>query len=134
MFLKMSQNPQENSLSKVSARNLNKKRLWHRCFRMNFAKFLRAPFYRTTPMASSDFKHVFYSVYSLGTSRKWPKYGFSLTRVFLCQDRIWYSVLIRILENPYSGIYFAVEESKFCWNQLRSMRDSRNIETLAEKS
>ena len=26
---------------------LLKKRLWHRCFRMNFAKFLRTPFHRT---------------------------------------------------------------------------------------
>ena len=24
-----------------------KKRLWHRCFLVNFAKFLRTPFYRT---------------------------------------------------------------------------------------
>ena len=26
----------------------NKKRLWHRCFPMNFAKFLRAPFLQNT--------------------------------------------------------------------------------------
>ena len=31
-----------------------KTRLWHRCFPVNFAKFLRAPFpYRTPPVAAS---------------------------------------------------------------------------------
>ena len=29
---------------------LFKKRLWYRCFNVNFAKFLRTPFYRTPPM------------------------------------------------------------------------------------
>ena len=28
---------------------LLKMRVWHRCFPVNFAKFLRKPFYRTTP-------------------------------------------------------------------------------------
>ena len=33
---------------------LLKRRLWHRCFPMNFAKFLRTPFfYRTPPVAAS---------------------------------------------------------------------------------
>ena len=30
-----------------------KKRLWHRCFPVNIAKFLRTPFYRTLAVASS---------------------------------------------------------------------------------
>ena len=30
-----------------------KKRLWYRCFPVNFAKFLRTPFYRTPPVAAS---------------------------------------------------------------------------------
>ena len=29
--------------------NLLKKRLWHRCFPVNFTQFLRTPFYRTSP-------------------------------------------------------------------------------------
>ena len=33
--------------------NLLKKRLWYRCFLVNFAKFLRVLFYRTPPMAAS---------------------------------------------------------------------------------
>ena len=41
MFLEISQNLQENICTRVS---FLKKRLWHRCFPVNFAKFLRPPF------------------------------------------------------------------------------------------
>ena len=35
---------------------LLKKKLWHRCFPVNFAKFLRRPFYyRTPPVAASEY-------------------------------------------------------------------------------
>ena len=52
-FSKISQNSQENtcvrvSLNKVAGRRpttLLKRRLWHRSFRMNFTKFLRALFF-----------------------------------------------------------------------------------------
>ena len=53
VFLKISQNLQENAcdriffLNKVGdlrAATLLKKRLWHRCFPVNFAKFLKTPF------------------------------------------------------------------------------------------
>ena len=47
MFLKISQNSQENTRARVSfflrSATLLKKRLWHRCFPRNFAKFLRTP-------------------------------------------------------------------------------------------
>ena len=47
MFLKISQNSQENTHVRVSfflrPAILLKKRLWHRCFSRNFAKFLRTP-------------------------------------------------------------------------------------------
>ena len=42
MFLEISQNLQEKSCARVSF--LLKKRLWYRCFPMNFAKFPRTPF------------------------------------------------------------------------------------------
>ena len=53
VFLKISQNSHENTCARVSfliklqARGLLllKKRLWHRCFLVNFAKFLRTPFF-----------------------------------------------------------------------------------------
>ena len=48
MFLEISQNSQENTCGRVSIfvgePILLKKRLWHRCFRVNFVKFLRKPF------------------------------------------------------------------------------------------
>ena len=52
VFLDILQNSQENSCARVSfliklqtrPATLLKKRLWHRCFPVNFAKFLRAPF------------------------------------------------------------------------------------------
>ena len=40
VFLEILQNSQENTCARVSV----KKRLWHRCFPVNFAKFLRTPF------------------------------------------------------------------------------------------
>ena len=47
MFLKISQNLRENNCARVSflmPATLIKKRLWHRCFPVNFEKFLRTPF------------------------------------------------------------------------------------------
>ena len=45
VFLEISQNSQENTWSTT----LLKKRLWHRCFPVNFLKFLRTP-----PVVASD--------------------------------------------------------------------------------
>ena len=44
VFLKISQN---SSLGR--SKTSLKKRLWHRCFPVNFAKFLRTPFFCRTP-------------------------------------------------------------------------------------
>ena len=48
VFVEISQNSQENTCARFSftlrRATLLKKRLWHRCFPMNFAKFLRTPF------------------------------------------------------------------------------------------
>ena len=69
-FLEILQNSQENTytivsfLIKLQASGLQlylKKRLWHRCFPVNFVKFLRTPFLQNTSgrlllqVASSDF-------------------------------------------------------------------------------
>ena len=55
MFLKISQNSQENTYARVSPVSsslrpaiLLKKRLWHRCFPVNFVKFLITPFLQNT--------------------------------------------------------------------------------------
>ena len=46
MFLEVSQNLQENTCARVST--LLKKKTWHRCFPVNFAKFLRTSFLQNT--------------------------------------------------------------------------------------
>ena len=43
VFLEISRNSQENTCGRVSF--LLKKRLWHRCFPLNFAEFLRTSFF-----------------------------------------------------------------------------------------
>ena len=59
VFLTISQNLQNSNCTRDS---FLIKRLWHRCFPLNFAKFLKTPFYiRTLPVAASvygaiDFK------------------------------------------------------------------------------
>ena len=45
VFLEMSKNSQENTCARVSFLII---RLWHRCFPVIFAKFLRAPFLQNT--------------------------------------------------------------------------------------
>ena len=54
VFLEIPQNSQENTCARVSflikllappPATLLKKRLWHRCFPVNFGKFLRTPFF-----------------------------------------------------------------------------------------
>ena len=50
---------------KGQTHNFIKKRLWHRCFPVNFAKFLRTAFYRTPLLAASEshrhYKHLFFN-------------------------------------------------------------------------
>ena len=57
VFLKISQNSQQNTYARIYSFNkvtglrpatLLKKRRWHRCFPVNFAKFLRTFFLQTT--------------------------------------------------------------------------------------
>ena len=40
-------------------KTLLKKRLWHRCFHVNFTKLLRTPFYETPPVVDSGFSREF---------------------------------------------------------------------------
>ena len=53
VFLEVSKNSQENTCARASfnknyLKTLLKKRLWHRCFPVNFVKFLRTPFLQNT--------------------------------------------------------------------------------------
>ena len=47
-FLEISQNLHENTCARVSFATSLKKKLWHRRFHVNFAKFLRTPFLQNT--------------------------------------------------------------------------------------
>ena len=53
VFLEISKNSQENTCARASCAGLRpatllKRRLWHRCFPVNFMKFLRTPFLQNT--------------------------------------------------------------------------------------
>ena len=48
VLFKISQNLQENRLQQASGCNFIKKRLWHRCFPVDFANFLKTPFLQNT--------------------------------------------------------------------------------------
>ena len=52
VFLGTSQNSQENTCAKAPF--LIKKRLWHKCFLVNLAKFLRTPFLQNTRKISKN--------------------------------------------------------------------------------
>ena len=47
-----------NKVAGLRPGTLLKKKFWHRCFPVTFAKFLRTPFYRTFPVAASDFIYI----------------------------------------------------------------------------
>ena len=62
LFIEISQNSYQNTCVRVSffiklqasICNFIKKRLWHRCFPVNFAKFLRTPIFIEQEVAASD--------------------------------------------------------------------------------
>ena len=81
VYLKISQNSQENTCTRVSllikfkARHVTlfKKSLWHRCFPVSFVKFIKDTFFtehlRTIPFANSSFikqtKNVFKVIFRI---------------------------------------------------------------------
>ena len=70
-----------NKVAGLRPATLLKKRLWHRCFPVNFAKFIRTPFLQNT--SSSCF-------WPFSLSRKWVSYRLTLTLIeslrFLCSN------------------------------------------------
>ena len=63
VFLQISKNSHENTCVRVSflidSVNLFKKRLWYRCFPVNFAKFLGRPFLQKTSDGCFCYFHIF---------------------------------------------------------------------------
>ena len=47
-----------NKVADLRSSTLLEKRLWQRCFPLNFAKFLRTPCFRAPPVAASDNSHT----------------------------------------------------------------------------
>ena len=75
VFLEISQNSQENTCVRVSfliKLQALKKRLWHRCFPVNFVKFLRAPTEHLLTTASSV---SWFCIFNQNFSIKWPWEG-----------------------------------------------------------
>ena len=80
MFSEISQNSQENTCARVSVFNkvaglteiLLKKRLWHRCFPVYFAKFLRAPFLQNRTPSHDYFFTWFCGPNAWKNQRKFP--------------------------------------------------------------
>ena len=48
VFLEISENSKENTNASAQSSNFIKKRLWYKCFPVNFLKFLRKPFLQNT--------------------------------------------------------------------------------------
>ena len=70
LFLEILQNSQENTCARVSflkklqplvCNFIKKKRLWHRCFPVNFAKFLKHVFLQNTSSGCFWNNHSYYS-------------------------------------------------------------------------
>ena len=77
VFLKISQNSQKNlcqsfvfnKVTRLIPAALLKKRLWHRCFSVNFMKSLRTPFLQNTSSVPCSFSRQ----HSLQQSRLWHR-------------------------------------------------------------
>ena len=69
-LLGISQNSPENTSARLRFATLLKKRLWHGCFPVHFAKFLRNPIFQNTP-ASILFKFLSWNSFSVKISKIW---------------------------------------------------------------
>ena len=110
VFLEISQNSQENTCARVSfliklqvaPAILLKKRLWHWCFSMNFAKFLRTPFSQNTPgRLLLERESVTYD--NIESNQK-SGFTLSLERTISVKHQGWHcvkSVCIRGFSGPY---------------------------------
>ena len=63
MLLEISQNSQKNICARVSFLIKLKKKLWHRCFPVNFATFLRTPFLQNTSGRLLLEVFLYYTIY-----------------------------------------------------------------------
>ena len=99
LFSKILQNSQENTCVGVS---LWKKRLWRTCFLLNFAKFLRIPFFYRTAVFSSA--------------------SFQLQRLIPSTALYWNSRPLGRYYNPHGSIYYACITKEYSSN-IANFRD-----------
>ena len=88
VFLEISQNSQENTCTRVAT--LLKKRLWHKCFPVNIAKFLRTSFLQNTSgrvLLASDrsdlYRNFALTIVVLSTKKLYPSF---LKTVYVFQN------------------------------------------------
>ena len=92
---------------------LLKKRLWHRCFPVNFAKFLRTPFLQNTSgRLLLSFIQIVYSIRTLDLTETWSthkKQNHDNIRILIVQvhhvDNILYESAIKMVSHLW-WIYF----------------------------
>ena len=111
MFLEISQNSQENTRARVSfsiklralglrPATLLKKRLWHRCFPVNFVKFLRRPFLtehlRWLLLLLAHFTSICYRVERTSSKKTKSKSYFYYYRIFI----FFHVTLLEYISNP----------------------------------
>ena len=90
---------------------LSKKRLWHRCFPVNFMKFLRTPFY---------IRHLWWLL--LQFQLKWFSFKRGCAKMHhyagrckgICSYNLVYNFLIQLL--PLQSSLFVVHFSNPCWH------------------
>ena len=102
VFLEIAQNSQENTcardffLIKLKACNFIKKSLWHRCFPVNFAKFLRTPF--LTEHLRWLFQPILSFMYAL-IIKQMHNQVHNLRWLFLPIPRFLYALIIKQVHN-----------------------------------
>ena len=134
VFLEISQNSQENTCAKVTFLNkvaalrpvtLLKKRLWHRCFPVNFVKFLRTPLFT---------EHLWWLLLCLGLNIRTIFFqGNShliLERRFLLD---WYKLMLIYfrpvpflyhLKTPKSSQRRCSTQKKLFWKTLQNLQEN----------
>ena len=96
-----------NKVAELRPATLLKKRPWHRCFPVNFAKLVRINFYRTPPLTASPFDATVISSYlytPLKTSENHQENAFRLAT--LLKKRLWHRCFLgnvaKFLRTPFS--------------------------------
>ena len=96
MFLKISQNSQENTCARVCfflrPATLFKKRLWHRCFPVNFVNF---------PLLALTLRRCFYVDFA------------KFLRTPFCIEHLWWLLLKTLLQNTYQHLIYDRTVLKF---------------------